>query len=336
MRVSLSGSGEDRQKLAAAGYRVHPVVVVRVVVTGGTGFVGKALVTSLAERGDEVVVLSRGGRDRASESGRTRPGSVTVATWTPSATGEWTRRIDGADAVVHLAGAGLFDERWTEARMEMLRSSRIRSTELVAEAIARAERKPRVLVSGSAVGYYGTATGDRTVPDDAPPGEDFLAVLCKDWEAAADRARSAGVRVVHPRLGLVLGRDGGLLARMVPAFKSFVGGPLGSGRQYMPWIHRRDVVRALEHVIGAESVSGALNFTAPEPVTMNAFAEALGAALGRPAKMRVPAFAIKLAFGPAAEALLTGQRAVPTRLVESGYAFLFPDLASALADVVSA
>jgi uncharacterized protein len=308
----------------------------RIVVTGGTGFVGRALVTSLAERGDEVVVLSRGGRDEGSFGGRTRPGSITVATWTPSATGEWTRRLDGADAVVHLAGAGVMDERWTEARKDTLRSSRIRTTELVADAIARAERRPRVLVSASAVGYYGVETGDRTVPEDSPAGTDFLAVLCRDWEAAADRARNAGVRVVHPRLGLVLGKGGGMLSRMVPAFKSFAGGPVGSGKQYMPWIHRRDVVRAIEYLIGTESLSGACNLTAPDPVTMDAFAAALGKALGRPARVRVPAFAVKLAFGEASEGLLTGQRAIPTRLVESGYAFLFPELESALADIVAA
>lgn len=306
----------------------------RVVVTGGTGFVGKALVASLAERGDEVVVLSRGGREGSSPGARTRPGSVTVATWTPSATGEWTRRIDGADAVVHLAGAGVMDERWTDARKEVLRSSRIRSTELLADAIVRAERKPRVLVSSSAVGYYGTGTGDRTVHDDAPPGTDFLATLCKDWEAAAERAKSAGVRVCHPRIGLVLGRDGGLLERMLPPFKSFVGGPVGSGEQYMPWIHLRDVVGAIEHAIATEALSGGFNLSAPEPVTMNTFAEALGQALGRPSRMRVPAFAVKLALGEASEAVLTGQRALPTRLVGSGYAFLFPELASALADLV--
>jgi uncharacterized protein (TIGR01777 family) len=308
---------------------------VRIVVTGGTGFVGRALVASLAERGDEVVVLSRGGRESTSPGRTTRPGSVTLATWTPSATGEWTRRLDGADAVVHLAGAGIMDERWTPLRMDVLRSSRIRSTELVAEAISRAERKPRVLVSGSAVGYYGTQTEDRAVPDDAPAGTDFLATLCRDWEAAADRARSSGVRVCHPRTGLVLGRGGGLLDRMLPPFKSFVGGPIGGGKQYMPWVHLRDVVGAIEHAIATESLSGGFNLTAPEPVTMNAFASALGSALGRPARMRVPAFAVKLAFGPAAEALLTGQRAVPARLVQSGYAFLFPDLASALADLVA-
>ena len=306
----------------------------RVVVTGGTGFVGKALVASLAERGDEVVVLSRGGREGSSPGARTRPGSVTVATWTPSATGEWTRRIDGADAVVHLAGAGVMDERWTDARKEVLRSSRIRSTELLADAIVRAERKPRVLVSSSAVGYYGTGTGDRTVHDDAPPGTDFLATLCKDWEAAAERAKGAGVRVCHPRIGLVLGRDGGLLERMLPPFKSFVGGPVGSGEQYMPWIHLRDVVGAIEHAIATEALSGGFNLSAPEPVTMNTFAEALGQALGRPSRMRVPAFAVKLALGEASEAVLTGQRALPTRLVGSGYAFLFPELASALADLV--
>jgi uncharacterized protein len=319
----------------------HPMVTVRVVISGGTGFIGRSLVMAMTERGDDVVVLSRGSREMRHCGGLgPRPscfrgsGKVELVTWTPEKYGEWSRAVDGADAVVHLAGAGIFDEAWTPERRELLRSSRIRSTELLAQAIAGAERKPRVFVSGSAAGYYGTAAGDRVLTEDDPPGDDFLAQLCCGWEAAAAPAREAGVRVCHPRIGLVLGLRGGMLATMIPAFRAFLGGPLGTGAQYMAWVHIADAVRALEHAMDTE-LSGPFNVTAPEPVTMETFANVLGEALGRPALFRIPSFAVKLAFGDRAEAILTGQRAVPRRLDDSGFAFVFPEIRSALADLVT-
>lgn len=313
---------------------------VRVLISGGTGFVGSALGTLLTERGDDVVVLSRaGGKIPSCCRLGPRPnclrgsGKVEFAAWTPEKRGEWSRLVEGVDAVVHLAGAGIFDQAWTPERREVLRSSRVRSTELLAEAIAQAQEKPRVFLSASAIGVYGTRTESRVLTEDDPPGDDFLARLCVDWERAAAAASETGVRVCHPRLGLVLGKDGGMLAKMVPAFRAFVGGPVGSGAQYMGWVHLTDAVRALVHAIDT-SVQGPFNVTAPEPVTMDEFASALGAALGRPAGLRVPSFAVKLAFGARAEAVLSGQRAVPARLSASGFAFVFPDIVSAFADLV--
>ncbi len=316
----------------------------RVVVSGGTGFIGRSLVMALCERGDDVVVLSRGKATAEARCGGlgARPacgrgaGKVELAVWTPEKAGDWSRVVDGADAIVHLAGAGVLDESWTPERKEMLRSSRIRSTELLAEAIARAEQKPRVFVSSSAVGYYGTETGDQVLEEGSPPGHDFLAQLVVDWENAAAAARGlAGVRVAHPRIGLVLGKGGGMLEKMLPAFKAFVGGPVGTGAQYMGWIHVVDVVRALEFALDSTELAGPFNLTAPEPVTMDAFAHALGNAMGRPSALRVPCFAVKLAFGTRSEAVLSGQRAVPKVLSDAGFAFVFPELASALADIVS-
>jgi uncharacterized protein (TIGR01777 family) len=312
----------------------------KVVVSGGTGFIGRALVMTLCERGDDVVVLSRGRGAEGPCALGARPtccrgaGKVDLATWTPEKAGAWSKIVDGADAVVHLAGAGVLDESWTPERKEVLRSSRIRSTELLAEAIARAERKPRAFVSGSAVGYYGTHADARILDEGAPAGDDFLARLVIDWEAAAAPAREAGVRVSHPRIGLVLGRSGCMLEKMLPAFKAFVGGPVGTGAQYMGWIHLVDTVRALEHALGTD-LSGPFNVTAPEPVTMKVFARELGEAMGRPSYFRVPPFAVKLALGSRSEAVLSGQRAVPKRLVDSGFDFVFPDLPSALADIVT-
>ena len=317
----------------------HRRVTVRVVISGGTGFIGRSLVMALTERGDDVVVLSRQSREARGCGLGPRPacfrgsGKVELTTWTPDEAGPWARVVDGADAIVHLAGAAVIDEAWTPERREELRSSRIRSTELLAEAMARAVKKPRVFISGSAVGYYGTSTEDRILTEDDPPGDDFLARLCRDWEAAAAPALAAGVRVCHPRMGLVLGRRGGTLAKMVPAFKAYLGGPVGTGAQYMGWVHQVDAVRALEHALDTD-LSGPFNVTAPEPVTNDTFSHVLGDALGRPAVVRVPAFALKLALGDRAEAVLTGQRAIPRRLDQTGFAFVFPELVSALADLV--
>ena len=305
----------------------------RVVITGGTGFVGKALGHALVGRGDDVVILTRGKSctpDHACAECK-NGGRVELVHWEPEEPGDWQSTIDGADAVVHLAGASVVEKRWTEERKAKLVASRVRSTELVARAIARAKKKPSVFVSASAVGYYGTSTEDRVLDETAEPGDDFLARLVRDWE---DATHGAGVRTVTPRIGIVLGRGGGALAQLLPMFRAFVGGPVGSGKQYMPWIHQRDTVRAIEHAIGRADIEGPINVTGPEPVTMDAFADTLAKALGRPAALRVPAMAVRIAMGEAADVVLTGQRAVPDRLVRSGFAFVFPDLASALADLV--
>lgn len=308
----------------------------RVVVSGGNGFVGQALCHVLVARGDQVVILTRGpARDAAhacAECGA--GGKVELVTWTPERAGPWMKVVDGADAVVHLAGASIAEKRWTEERKCVLRSSRIESARLLARAIAEAERRPPVFVSASAVGYYGIEAGDRVLTEEDAAGGDFLATLTRDWEAAAEPARAAGVRACHPRLGLVLGREGGVYAKLAPLFRAFLGGPIGDGRQWMPWVHARDVVRALVAMISRVDLSGPYNVVAPEPVTMNAFAEELGASLHRPSSMRVPAMAVRLAMGSeAARSILTGQRALPARLVDAGFAFVFPDLRSALADL---
>lgn len=299
---------------------------------------GRALCHALVGRGAAVTVLTRGkARDLAHACAHCgKGGKLELVSWTPNAEGPWMNVVDGADAVVHLAGESVMDQRWTPERKAALRSSRIDSTRLLAEAIAAAKERPKVFVSASAVGRYGMKTGAAVVTEETPPGDDFLATLVVDWEAAAAPAKAAGVRVAYPRIGLVLGRNGGVFGSLAPIFRAFVGGPLGSGEQYMPWVHLRDTVRALEAMVDREDLVGAYNVTAPEPVTMNEFAAALGASLRRPAVLRVPAFVVKARLGSeAAEVLLTGQRAEPKRLVEAGFAFVFPELRSALADLTA-
>jgi uncharacterized protein (TIGR01777 family) len=306
------------------------------VVSGGTGFIGRALCHALVGRGDDVVVLTRGpARDLSHKCRECTGGKIALVTWTPDRPGEWMRSVEGADAVVHLAGENVAAARWTPERKELLRASRVVSTTLLAEAIARAERKPSVFVSASGIGYYGTKTGDAIVDESAPVGEGFLAKLADEWEGATTAARQAGVRVVIPRIGLVLGHGSGVYGRLVPIFKSFFGGPLGSGTQYVPWIHLRDTVRVLETMIDRSDLEGPFNVVAPEPVTNETFAIELGASLDRPAAVRVPKFALKMTLGTegALETVLAGQRAIPKRLVDAGFAFLFPDLPSALADL---
>jgi uncharacterized protein (TIGR01777 family) len=296
-----------------------------VVVSGGTGFIGKRLVAVLRERGDRITVLSRSDGDRD---------GITTVRWDPRPGKDtsWMRVIDGADAVVHLAGAGVMDERWSDERLALIRSSRTESTALLAEAIGAAERKPKVFVSSSAVGIYGMREGGEPIFDEDSTdfGTDVLAEVCKGWEAAAEPAR-AHTRVVHPRIGVVLGKEEGALAQFLPAFRAFAGGPIGSGKQWMSWIHWKDTVAALVRMIDDASMTGPYDVVGPNPCTMQEFAKTLGRVLGRPSFFRVPAFAAKLAIGAGAEVVLTGQRVLPKRLLAAGFAFEYPELERCLA-----
>jgi uncharacterized protein (TIGR01777 family) len=283
----------------------------RILLTGGTGFIGAALAAALQARGDEVVVVSRRG----------------PVTWDLL-----EDEVARADAVVHLAGEPIADARWTPERLERIRSSRVDTTRRIALALATRPH-PKVFVSGSAVGIYGMRLDDVICDESTPAGDDVLARIVVDWEAAAAPARGAGVRLAHPRIGIVLGH-GGALAKMRKPFELFAGGPIGTGRQWLSWIHVSDAVRALIFAIDRESLSGPFNVVAPAPATMNDFARALGKALGRPSFFRVPAIALRAALGDGvAELLLTGQRAVPRRLLEAGFEFELPTLDEALRDL---
>ncbi|WP_434212295.1 TIGR01777 family oxidoreductase [[Pseudomonas] boreopolis] len=285
-----------------------------VLVTGGTGFIGRLLCARLHEAGHAVSVLTRAPA-RAQVPGARLVGAL--------------ERAEGVDAVVNLAGASLFDRRWTDAYKQVLRASRIDGTRRLVAWMARQPAPPRVLVSGSAIGWYGPRD-DAPLDETAAPGEDFAAWLCRDWEAEAMRATALGVRTCLLRTGIVLDRGGGALEKMLPPFRFGLGGPMGDGRQWMSWIHREDLVRLAIWLIGQPGAQGAFNGTAPGPVANGVFARTLGTVLRRPARLRVPGFALRLALGEMAGLLLSGQRVLPTRALDAGFAFLHPGLEGAL------
>lgn len=298
----------------------------KVVIAGGSGFLGRPLTARLADDGHDVVVLTRG---RAVGRLGARP-----VTWTPDGSvGPWAREIEGAGAVVNLAGEPIAARRWSAQRKARIRDSRVQATHSLAEAIGRAAAPPPVFLSGSAVGFYGPL-GDGVATEETPPGSDFLAGVCVQWEAEAGRAAGPKTRVVCIRTGLVLERDGGALPQMLPPFKFGVGGPVGSGRQYWPWIHRDDWVNLARWAMLTALVAGPMNATAPSPVTNREFAHALGRTLHRPSFMTTPAFALRIVLGEMADALLlSGQRAVPSKAEKLGYSFRYPRVNDALAAI---
>jgi uncharacterized protein (TIGR01777 family) len=301
----------------------------KVIISGGSGFLGTALTRELAARRHDVVILSR------------RPGSpapnVRFVVWRPDTTKsvtqpppEWPREVDGADAIVNLAGAGIADRRWTTARKQLLRDSRIAATRQLVSAVRAAARTPSVFVSASGIGYYGT-TGDEILDESSPAGRDFLASLCVAWEAEARTAEAHGCRVAIVRNGIALARDGGALAKMLLPFQLGLGGPIASGRQYMSWIHRDDWVSLVVWILETSAARGPFNATAPDPVTNAEFVRELGAALHRPAVLPMPGFALRLLVGELADAgLINGQRVVPKRALDLGFPFKYADIHSAM------
>ncbi|HET7265969.1 MAG TPA: TIGR01777 family oxidoreductase [bacterium] len=294
----------------------------RVALTGSHGLIGSAVASALRARGDEVVPLVRGGVAAPEE-----------VAWDPAAGLIDAARLADVDAAIHLAGATLAT-RWTPDQKMAILASRRRGTELLAGALAGLRGGPRTFVSGSAVGYYGDR-GDEVLTESSEPGTGFLAEVCREWEAAAEPARRAGIRVVHPRFGVVLSRSGGVLAKIVPIFKIGAGGPLGHGRQYLPWVAIDDAVGALLLALERDALDGPVNVVSPRAVTNREFTSALARALGRPAMIPVPAAALRAMFGEMADgALLVSQRVDPVRLRGAGYAFRFPELEPALRHVL--
>jgi uncharacterized protein (TIGR01777 family) len=297
----------------------------KIVIAGGSGFLGRPLAAALAADGHDVVTLTRGDGPRR---GQTRSRAVA---WNPDGqAGPWAAEIDGAGAVVNLAGESIAGRRWSAAQKQRILDSRLLATRSLVSAVTAAGAPPPVFVSGSAVGYYGPR-GDEVVTEETPAGSDFLAAVCRQWEAEAMLAATARTRVACIRTGIALEQDGGALPQMLPPFKFGVGGPVGSGRQYWPWIHRADWIALLQWVIATPAAAGPINATAPNPVTNAEFARALGRAMHRPAVMPAPGFALRLMLGEMADALLlSGQRAVPSIPERLGFTFRYPRVDQAL------
>ncbi|MFF8829112.1 TIGR01777 family oxidoreductase [Streptomyces sp. NPDC015131] len=293
--------------------------IARIAVTGSTGLIGAALVRSLRADGHEVVRLVR----RPARAGD-------EVEWDPRRRHVDTAGLAGCDAVVHLAGAGVGERRWTEAYKKEIRDSRVLGTAAIAEAVASLDVPPKVLLCGSALGYYGD-TGSRAVDETAPAGDGFLPSVCVEWEAAAGPAEEAGIRVAYARTGLVVAREGGAWGRLFPLFRAGLGGRLGNGGQYWSFIALHDEVAALRHILDTEALSGPVNLTAPEPVTNREVTAAMGRVLRRPALLPVPAAALRVALGDFAEDVLGSQRVLPARLLDSGFRFAFPTIDTAIA-----
>jgi uncharacterized protein len=301
----------------------------KVVCTGATGFVGDGLLPALLELGHSVVLLTRQhGRKDSSRNPK-----IQKVGWNGRDVAAWARHLDGADAVINFAGEPLDRKRWTADQKARIVESRVNATRAVVVAIEAASRKPEVLINASGVGYYGD-TGDTRVTEKSPSGEGLLAETCVHWEAEARKAGESGVRTVILRAGPALGEKGGALPRLVLAFKMYGGGPLGSGKQWFPWVHRDDLISVILAALSNSAYSGPINVAAPEGVTNKQFCKTLGKVLHRPCWFPVPESMLKVALGEMASMVLTGQHVIPARLQELGYQFRFPELEPALRDIL--
>ncbi len=306
----------------------------KVIIAGGTGVIGRALIAHLAGLGYEIIVLSRN-PDKHREA---MPEGVQIAYWDGLSNGEWANIVDGADAVINfagenLAGEGFLPERWTGDKKKRLRQSRIDSGRAIVEAIVAAEQKPKVLVQSSAIGYYGPRD-DEPITESDPAGDDFLASIAVEWEACTEAVESMGVRRVIIRTGLIQTLEGGPLARMYLPYKLFGGVYFGNGRQYWSWIHLDDEIRAIRFLMENDLAQGPFNLTAPNPVTCRDFGKTLGKVMGRPSYMPAPGFALKLLIGEVATIVMDGQNVLPKKLEELGFSFKFTDLERALQDII--
>lgn len=300
-----------------------------ILITGGSGFLGRRISKELIARGDRVTVLSR---DAAKTRGKVPPG-VRAAGWTPTKEGPWYDEVEHVDAVVHLAGE-VVAQRWSEAKKKEIVDSRVGSTERLVEAIGRAKHRPKVLVSASAIGFYGVHDPKETRDETSPRGAGFLAELVERWEDAAKKAEAFGVRVVNLRIGVVFGKGGGALEKMLPAFRFFVGGPIGSGEQVYSWIHIDDIAGLAIASIDDDRYAGPINATSPYPATAGEVAKTIGATMNRPSFFKVPKVIVSAMLGEAAEVVTESQRIAPKRAIELGYEFRYARLQPALEEIL--
>jgi len=307
----------------------------KIIITGGTGLIGRPLVQKLAAEGHQITILTRSPQKNRSGF----PAGVSFVGWDARTLGPWAEEVDGADIIINLAsenigGDNFLPDRWTDEKRAKIRQSRIESSQAIVQAVASAERKPEVLLQSSAIGYYGPH-GDEWVDEHSAPGQDFLASVALEWENASREVEHMGVSRVIMRIGLVLTTAGGPLARIMVPFKLFAGGPYGRGRQWYSWIHLADVVRAIVFLIDHPQISGPVNLVSPHPVTNKAFAKALGRAMDRPALIPVPSFAMKILTGEASMLVLDGQRVSSEYIQDAGFEFRFPDIDEALRDLIN-
>lgn len=305
----------------------------KILITGATGFIGQRLVSTLMAQGHQLVLLARN-PDRHQNLFQPSDSKVTIewVQYQPKESGDWQQTLSGCDAVIHLAGEPLAAGRWTPARKAEILASRSIGTEKLVEAIAQANPRPQVLISTSAIGYYGTSE-TVTFNESSDPGQDFLAKVCQAWETAAQPVTDLGVRLVILRFGIVLGL-GGAIGQMLPAFKLYAGGPIGSGRQWFSWIHQDDLVRLINYALEHPDMAGVYNATAPNPVTMATFCETLAQVLERPSWLPVPDFILTLLLGEAAQVVLQGQQVLPERTLTTGFEFEYPTAKAALEDIL--
>jgi uncharacterized protein len=300
----------------------------KIAIAGATGFVGSRLVEQLQAQGHQIVILTR-----SPQQASNRFPQAEVVGYNPLKSGEWQTAISGCDAVINLAGEPIAEKRWTPAQKRVMLESRKIGTEKIVEAIAQATVKPPVLINASAIGYYGTSETSK-FDETSPAGTDFLAQVCTEWETAAQAASASGTRVVILRLGIVLGENGGALGKMLAPFSAFVGGPIGSGKQWFSWIHRDDVVKLMIAAVTDAQMQGVYNATAPNPVTMTTFAQTLGTVMSRPSWLPVPNFALEALLGEGAIVVLQGQQVIPTQTLAQGFEFQYPTLQPALAAIL--
>ncbi|NET08600.1 MAG: TIGR01777 family protein [Merismopedia sp. SIO2A8] len=304
----------------------------KVAVTGATGFVGRRLVEKLQEQQHDIVVFTRNGTNAGTIFPTSAFPNVEIVAYTPTRSGPWQASISGCDGVVNLAGEPIAEGRWTSKRKQEIMESRQIGTEKVVEAIAQASRKPSVLISSSAIGYYGTSE-TATFDEASTPGSDFLAEVCKNWEAAAQKVTESGTRLVIIRTGIVLAM-GGAIAKMYTPFQLFAGGPIGSGQQWVSWIHRDDLVALILRALSDSNICGVLNGTAPNPVRMSEFCREMGGVMNRPSWLPVPSFALEALLGDGAQVVLSGQQVLPKQTLATGFTYQYPTIAPALKEIL--
>jgi uncharacterized protein (TIGR01777 family) len=301
----------------------------RTIITGGTGLIGQALAKELAGAGHEVILLSR-----SPEKVGALPANVRAEKWDGRTGAGWSQLVDGDTAIVNLAGENLSAKLWTDEQKQIIRKSRTDAGAAVVDAVQKAAARPQAVIQSSGVGYYGSDEGDKKLDESAPPGDDFLAEVCVEWEASTAAVEAMGVRRPVIRQGVVLSPDATVLKRLTLPFSFFAGGVIGSGKQWLSWIHMADEIAAIRWLIEQPAASGPFNITAPEPVRFDALAKTLGSVLGKPSWIPAPSFAVRAAFGEMGSMVLEGQRAVPRRLTEMGFTFKYPQIEPALRDLL--